>query len=244
VASSSAVKRESNLETQVNFRKPTICEVYKFLHERNALIVHFSGTPKGAGKERGSSHLFPCDLHHVLRGLAMGGLSCSVVWPGDKFAGFDRNATGSIGVVVGFRTDQSLVAAHSGDCGSIEVSGIRIVEHERDIDLADLRKTLDLRTSYNEWVIRDYEVLGIFAATPFEVSVLEIPPYPPEMPDFLRDNVPVPNIAELTESDLIGTFTEYPIYTFGQTDIHSLREHSPICHSEIYTREACANSTS
>jgi hypothetical protein len=205
--------------------------------------VHFSGTPKGAGKERGSSHLFPGDLNHVLQGFAIGGLSCSVVWPGDKFSGFDRNATGSIGVVVGFRTDQSLVAAHSEDCGSMEESGIRIVERERDIDLVDLRRTLDFRTSYNEWVIRDYVVLGLFAATPFEVSVLEIPSYPPEMPDFMRDNVPVPNIAVLAERDLLETFKQYPMYTFDQTHIHSLADHSPICHSEIYRCEACANST-
>src|SRR4051794_22220426 len=99
-------------------RRPEVCAVYKFLKKWNALIIHFSGTPKGAGVERGAAHLFPADLQHVVNRNAMGGLSCSIVKPGDVFDGSQRNATGSIGVVLGLQSRESLVAVNPSDFGS------------------------------------------------------------------------------------------------------------------------------
>lgn len=171
--------------------KPKISEVHAFLRKHNGLIVHFSGAPKGAGKERGSAHLFPADLRHVINGCAMGGLSCSVVRPGDIFHGFKRNATGCIGVVLDLKADASLVAADPQDCGSSEDEhGNRRVDNERDISFEDLERTFRDRLvdGYNEWVVRDYVVRGIFAMKPFDVSILKIPEYPDDMPDYLRSS--------------------------------------------------------
>jgi hypothetical protein len=148
-------------------QKPELAEVHEFLRRRDALIVHFSGAPKGTGIDRGEAHLFPADLRHVVEGHAMGGLSCSVVLPGDKFHGFDRNATGSIGVVLDLTTKDSLVAVAPTDCGSIEDEcGKRIVQNETDIATADLEHSLNKRANYNEWIIRNYVVRGILAVSP------------------------------------------------------------------------------
>ena len=129
--------------------KPTVAEVYQFLRCRDALIVHFSGVPKGAGRNR-RDHLFPNDLAHVIAEKAMGGVSCSLVKPGDIF--YDEtdqaNATGCIGVVLGLKSGASLVAADPHDCGSFENSnGCRVVSNETDITCADLERSLDDRTN-------------------------------------------------------------------------------------------------
>lgn len=101
-----------------SINRPELADVHQFLRKHNALIVHFSGAPKGGGIERNS--MFPNDLEHVVEGRAMGGLSCSVVRPGDVFHGFERNATGCIGVVLDLQSKDSLVAVDPHDCGSIE----------------------------------------------------------------------------------------------------------------------------
>src|SRR5262249_11671848 len=164
--------------------KPDVTEVYEFLRSRNAFIVHFSGTPKGSG----GGKWFPNDLRHVIEGRAMGGLSSSLVRPGDNFRGFKRNATGSIGVILGLQSKASLVAVDPSDCGSIEdEQGNRTVQNERDITMEDLARTLDARAvgDYNEWIIRNYDLLGIFAVPPSEVSVLKIPTYSEDVPEYL-----------------------------------------------------------
>ena len=78
---------------------------------------------------------------------------------------------GSIGVIVGVASAQSLIAAHLRDCGSREetVNGqtVRTVECERALSIADLDKTIVERDGYNEWVVRQPSVLGIFVQGPF-----------------------------------------------------------------------------
>jgi hypothetical protein len=225
----------------VEHNKPKVEEVYDFLREHNALFVHFSGTPKGAGIERGEAHLFPNDLLHVARGGAMGGVSCSVVKPGDVFVGFERNATGSIGVVLGLQTKDSLVAVHPSDCGSIEnEQGYREVPNEKDIAIADLDGSLGNRApgTYNEWVVRNYQVLGIFAVPPSEVSILKVPDYPEEVPEDLKDYTPSPDFRCVTPDELAETFAGLPIFTFKDTRILQYcagEGFRAIDHSLIYT---------
>ena len=219
------------------FTKPEISDVYEFLRQRNALIVHFSGAPKGSGVDRGDKHLYPADLRHVLASKAMGGVSASAVQPGDVFHGFERNATGCIGVVLGLRDKDSLVAVDPRDCGSIEdESGNRIVQHEKDISIADLRRSFADRESYNEWVIRKYSSLGIFAAPPREVSILQVPTFPEDMPESLRDETPVPAFRTVSLEELTATFATMPIYTFqrGQLCRYIRGELVPVEHSEVY----------
>lgn len=218
-------------------KKPELAEVHEFLRRHNALIVHFSGAPKGSGIERDGHH-FPEDLNHVLKGAAMGGLSCSVVVPSDVFHGFDRNATGCVGVVLGLRTKDSLVAVDPGDCGSMEdeETGIREVMSERDITVADLGRTLSEREGYNEWVVKDYVVLGIFAVPPLEVSIMKPPEYPPDVPMEMRDLTPIPHIVRIPPEEMTGMFAEQAMYSFIKNAIHCRREGRfyPVAHFEIY----------
>jgi hypothetical protein len=201
-------------------QKPELAEVHEFLRRRDGLIVHFSGAPKGAGIDRGEPHLFPTDLRYVVEGHAMGGLSCSVVVPGDKFHGFERNATGCIGVVLDLTTKNSLVAVAASDCGSIESEGgKRIVQNEIDIAPANLDLSLDKRTDYNEWIINNYKVRGIFAVSPYEVSILTVLAYSDDMPEELRDGIPVPTFRVVSLQELVREFPTLPIYTFNNTSI-------------------------
>jgi hypothetical protein len=225
-------------EMETALQKPEMSEVTNFLRKHNALLVHFSGAPKGAGLERGNDHLFPADLTHVLQGKAMGGLSCSVVLPGDVFGGIERNATGCIGVVLGLQSPNSLVAVDPDDCGSMEdeATGIREVPHEGDITVADLERTLSERTAYNEWVVRNYVVLGILAVPPLEVSVLRSPEYPADMPEALRDTTPAPGIERVPPEQIVAMFEDNPMYTFKDGKILGRRDGRfyPVDHSEIY----------
>lgn len=221
----------------LQLQKPEVAEVHCFLRRRNALIVHFSGTPKGAGVERGEAHLFPADLQHVVDHRAMGGLSCSLVTPGDIFHGKERNATGSIGVVLDLQTKSSLVAVHPSDCGSIEdKSGNRMVQNERDITSADLDLGLDRRTAYNEWIGSDYVVSGIFAIWPYEVSIVKVPRYPDDMPQYLRDNVPTTAFRVVPPQKVAAKFPDLPMYTFKDMRILRYEREAfvAIDHTEIY----------
>ena len=79
---------------------PEIQDVYKLLREVNGLIVHFSGCPPMHVKEWDEDLSFPADLKRVISGRAQGGVSCSVVLPGDVFEGPDAASIGSIGVIL------------------------------------------------------------------------------------------------------------------------------------------------
>jgi hypothetical protein len=199
-----------------SFKKPKVADVYKFLGQHNALIVHFSGTPKGGGSN--FYYLYPEDLKNVVAKGALSGVCCSVVRPNDEFERQDANATGCIGVVLGLRNKNSLVAADPHDCGSFVEDGIRKVANERDLTTDDLEKTLADRPpgDYNEWVIRDYVVRGIFAARPYRVSITEVPPYPAEMDEGVRDQIPVPSFKNLAIRDLLATFSNLSIFSVGQ----------------------------
>lgn len=105
--------------------RPAIAQVHDILRRHHGLIVHFSGAPKDSGADRG--FLYPADLHHVVAGRAMGGISCSVVTPTDVFDGLERNATGCIGVIVDLTTPHSIASAAAGDAGSIKLEVGRLV---------------------------------------------------------------------------------------------------------------------
>jgi hypothetical protein len=221
-----------------NFTRPDVADVYALLRKFNALVVHFSGAPKGSGIER-QDHLYPNDLHHVINGYSMGGLSCSVVLPGDNFHGFERNATGCIGVILGFNKPESLKDASNSDCGSIEDGkGNRVTQNPRDISLKDLEKTINERNpkTYNEWVVSCYKVLGIFAVKPLEISFSSKPDYPSDIPDHLKTNELFLDIKAIEYCDVIREFSDQPIYTFSGTDIYRVtQDNSTLAeHKQIY----------
>jgi len=156
-------------------KRPTVDEVLQELRRWEGIIVHFSGVPPGMSA--GTNLAFPADLQYVIAGNAQRGISCSTVRPGDRFEAIPpstwRNSWGCIGVIVRPQHPWSLVGVDRHDAGSgVPPNGswFRHCKHS-DIDLT-LREVIDsLHTrdplDCNEWVMRDYDVLGVLVQPPF-----------------------------------------------------------------------------
>ncbi|RZF28073.1 hypothetical protein EVC45_20200 [Paraburkholderia sp. UYCP14C] len=88
-------------------------------------------------------HLYPVDLRHVIDKRAMGGVSCSVVSPGDKFhQPRGNNAIGTVGVVLGLTSPQSLFDVSATDCGSFVDAGGTRAPRPSPITLAEVEDYL------------------------------------------------------------------------------------------------------
>jgi hypothetical protein len=155
--------------------RPDVKDVHKVLNLWGGIVVHFSGVP--AGVSSGLNLQFPDDLKHVLTGNAQGGISCSTVRPGDTFedpVNNQRNSWGCIGVIVRSRDPWSLVCVHPHDDGShVGLDGLRVCSQiDSDLTLEDVVRSLEDRSvvDCNEWVMRDYDVLGVLFQPPFTVS--------------------------------------------------------------------------
>lgn len=197
------------------FARPPVEQIYDMLHGHQALVVHFSGTPKGSGFD--SPHIYPADLHQVIGGAGRGGLSCSTVMPHDEFEQLDRaNATGCVGLIVGFTSGRSILDAHPRDCGSHVENGFRIVPNARDLGIEDLEQTVLQRPadSYNEWVVASDQVLGLFAASPFTIWAESMPAEPPDLPDYLRAASPVGDFAFTDPATIATEFPDLPLFSF------------------------------
>lgn len=219
-------------------KRPTVQEMYDVLKKYNALIVHFSGAPKGAGASR-NNNLYPNDLQHAINGHAQGGLSCSTVIPRDNFQGLYRNATGCIGIVLGLKGKESLSGAYPKDCGSNEdEKNKRLSFIQNELAITDIENTITNRPfgNYNEWIIKDYNVLGIFAVSPFEIAFLESPASPPGMPDRLKPDGPVASITSTTPEEVCDQFKGLPIYGFHEKTLCKwVNGHPQSCtHDDIY----------
>lgn len=117
-----------------------------------------------------------------------------------------------------------------------KTTSIRKVQDEHDINLGDLERTLADRTTYNEWVVRDYVVRGIFAVEPFEVSVLEVFDLPPEVPEEFRLETPDLNIRRSSLKDVESAFPDQDVYTFKSGKILKVTADQcvPVEHDDIY----------
>ena len=220
-----------------NYDRPTLQEINDLLRQHTALIVHFSGTPKGSGSEY--DYHYPEDLKKVTAGHCQGGLSCSTVMPNDNFSDLKiANATGCVGVILGLNSKNSVIDVNAADCGTYVVNDVRIVPNYRDLSIVDLEQTIDDRPSgnYNEWVINDYQVLGIFAAAPFFISVLRKPIYLPEMPDYLRASEPQLGIVQTCPIAISAEFAELRIFSFvgGQLVNFENGKWEPFEHNDLY----------
>lgn len=200
-------------------KKPSTKEIHDFINGVSGLVVHFSGCPKGGGHDNGTedgSDLYPADLNKIIDGHVNGGISCSLIIPGDYFSFTlsESKATGSIGVIVGF-DDEGLVAVSPTDCGSITDENHIRITNPKDITIDDLESSLSKRETYNEWVIKQNKVLGIFVFDTF--------------------NIPVSKYTKIQNSDLFDYGYEYPelqdvkdtfknleIYTFSNGSIVKL----------------------
>jgi hypothetical protein len=198
------------------FARPSLSEIHSVLAAHGALIVHFSGTPKGAGSN--FEYLFPFDLKEVIAGRSQTGLSCSTVMPGDEFRDLSSaNATGCIGVILRPLTPGSVLDAQPTDCGTCMEDGVRRVPHARDMTATDFDATIFGRANgdYNEWAIADYQVIGLFAVEPYRVSARVKIDYPDDMPDYLRTNDTTVGFECKSLEEIETLFPELPIYAFS-----------------------------
>ena len=203
-----------------DYVRPTVNAIYAMLRRRGALMVHFSGTPKGAGSTY--THLYPLDLQEVIQDRCHGGLSCSTVLPGDEFTDLaNANATGCVGVILGLKAGNSIKDVHQQDCGTRVENGVRIYPNARDLTVGDLEQTIIARSpcSYNEWVIGDYAVLGIFAAAPFNIWEERMPDEPPDLPDYLRATSLVGQICQTDIASIEAAFPALPIFSFVERQL-------------------------
>jgi hypothetical protein len=217
--------------------KPTVEDIHAFLAGRMALIVHFSGLPKGTGYQIS----FPDDLREAIANAGIYRLSCSLIKPGDLYDTDPTrsNATGTIGIIIDLAAANSIIAVDPSDAGSgVDPITHRKIFSDRDISVADCVKSLDGRTTYNEWGIQDYVVRGLFVFFPVQVNVLR---KLNEMPggEGLPDEAgttwyPV----DLTLKDIAGYFPGIPIYTFFRNwlvELHPVDGSKlPVSHAAIY----------
>lgn len=198
------------------FARPSLSDIHRVLAAHSALIVHFSGTPKGSGSN--FEYLFPYDLEEVIAGRSQTGISCSTVMPGDEFRDLSSpNATGCIGVILIPLAPGSVLDAHPTDCGSYMEDGVRKVPHARDMTTSDFEATISGRVNgdYNEWVIANYKVIGLFAAEPYRVSAPVKIDYPDDMPDYLRTDDTTLGFECKSLEEIETLFPELPIYAFS-----------------------------
>jgi len=141
-------------------------------------------------------------------------------------------------VVLGLLDKDSLVAAHPHDCGSSVQDGGRTVSEERDVTVEDLKETFVKRpsNSYNEWVLKNYTVRGIFAVPPFRVSVLKVLNYPYDVPEWMKDQKPILDFGYVTVPQLLATFHDHSIFSFCDGKLVRLTEEGvvPFDHTVIY----------
>ncbi len=209
--------------------KPGTEEIFHFLSRNQALIVHCSGTPKGVGP---GTHFYPRDLRNVCEGAAQGGISCSLLQPGDRFHGVGRHSTGTVGLVIVPSSSESIVAVSAHDAGSRVVDGVRVVTHECDIKVDDLEQSLNRRGDrYNEWVVRDFEVVGIFVADPAATWQ----GVPMQMPGGVSPAI-INQEVDITVSQVAADFDGLPIYTLSVAGVLQWKasQWHPAAHSEIY----------
>lgn len=122
------------------------------------------------------------------------------------------NATGSVGLIIGLRGVGSLRAVSWNDCGSRIENGRRITDQRPPLSMCEVEASLDDRISYNEWVVRDFEVLGIFAMPPFLVWREQGVAVPEDYPDYAATTALGP--AHVDPNELREIFPDAQIYTF------------------------------
>lgn len=224
--------------------RPPVGDVYQLLQSVNGLLVHFSGAPKGSGQTDPERLWFPDDLTKVLEGNAHGGVSASIVMPGDTFGEWQgNNAIGCIGVILGLQSPQSLRCADSADCGSsTDSEGNRVCPAPLSLTIQDLKQTITNRRPgrYNEWVVADYIPLGILAMPPFEVSSensyssLE---NGASVPRWIAGSTSVPVPRYLDFATVRALFSDTPLYTLTSDEIAQVELDntvSMIPHDQIY----------
>ena len=136
------------------------------LRNKPALIVHFSGVPKGIGQTVN----YPNDLEFALANLTEI-LCCSTIEPGD-FHRCPNGASGSVGVVIGPVTAGGVIFVHNDDVGSPPSTAERR-KWDRPTSVSDCTRSFNRNGTfpYNEWLIGPYRVIGLFVAPDAQVQL-------------------------------------------------------------------------
>lgn len=155
-------------------QRPAYADVRALLKSHKGLIVHFSTSPSMHAEPDGR---YPDDLHTALSSACCrnGGLSCSVVTPSDPFIGDTPFVPGYIGIILDIISGQSIISCSKFDCGdSRDLRSCTVMGELQNDDLSidDLGRTITERTGYNNWLVKNYEVLGILALPPFQVEII------------------------------------------------------------------------
>lgn len=153
------------------------------------------------------------------------------------FHGVHRNTTGCIGVIVDLITSNSLTAVSHDVCGSIELSdGTRTVANLGDIRIKDVEDSILLRRPgcYNEWVVRDFRCVGVFAMHPYEISARQRLSYPDGMPDWMIPAEPDLNIVTCSVAAISQNFPGTRIITFRSGRLVDALTLSEVPHEELY----------
>jgi hypothetical protein len=143
----------------------------EFLRSREALLVHFSTLM--------TNHpdlVFPHDLRNAMT-MKSDPLSFSTIQAGDvgpyQVPGMDpadANAPGSIGIIVDIPSDDCVITVGTGDDGTScnPVTG-EIISGGYPPTLESCARSIDKRTTSNEWYIRGFRPLAIFVYGPILV---------------------------------------------------------------------------
>jgi len=166
------VRKRSSMERLP--QRPAYAVVRALLKSHEGLIVHFSTSPSMHAELDGH---YPDDLHTAVNSACCrnGGLSCSVVTPSDPFIGDTRFVPGYIGIILDPINSQSIISCSAFDGGDIrDPRSCTVMGELQDVDLSvdDLGRTITERDGYNNWLVKNYEVLGILALPPFEVEII------------------------------------------------------------------------
>lgn len=144
--------------------------VREFLHEREALLVHFS-TPM----TRHEDLLFPYDLQKAMQ-LTDVPLSFSTIQsqdrgpyhPGVTFE--EANAVGSVGIIVDIQDDDCVLTVGQSDDGTFyDTKSGEWVSGGSPPTADACTHSIDKRKGANEWFVKNYVPIGIFLFSPVHV---------------------------------------------------------------------------
>lgn len=142
-----------------------VSDLRALLRERPALIVHFSGCPRGIGRDIN----YPFDLRGVIAD-PQEIICCSTIEPHD-FDALPFGGSGYVGVVLDPLDEKSVVYVDHEDHGAPPSTPQRLAMN-RPESLANCARTFtrDGATPYNEWLVGPSRVIGVFVAPEAEVQ--------------------------------------------------------------------------
>lgn len=182
---------------------PTQSEIRSLLREKNAVLVHFSSTPKMSN----NTFLYPSDLRGVIDNVDTYQPTCSTVLPNDT----SLNAAGSIGVILDLNVDGSVLSAKWEDSGSSRYGGASN-SSGMNPTIEDCRRSIEERgQGYNEWIVGGYRIRGVFFFHPILVDKLfkyrELPQFSELMQNGMIDGDE--ETQEAVEVNLRGAMVEF-----------------------------------